>query len=48
MMIFIGAGLMSGAWMVGIALLVLAQKLLPPHPLIDVPLALALVALALI
>jgi hypothetical protein len=28
-----------------IAVVVLAQKLLPPHPAVDVPLALAIVAL---
>ena len=48
MLILAGAGLMSAAWMGAIALVVLAQKLLPPHRLIDVPLAVALVALALI
>jgi predicted metal-binding membrane protein len=39
---------MSAAWMGAIALVVLAQKLLAPRRLIDVPLAVALVALALI
>jgi predicted metal-binding membrane protein len=48
MLILAGAGLMSAAWMGAIALVVLAQKLLPPHRRIDVPLAVALVALALI
>ena len=48
MLILVGAGIMSAAWMVAIALVVLAQKLLPPHRLVDVPLAVALVALALI
>jgi predicted metal-binding membrane protein len=48
MLILAGAGLMSAAWMGAIALVVLAQKLLVPHRLIDVPLAVALVALALI
>jgi predicted metal-binding membrane protein len=48
MLILAGAGLMSAAWMGAIALVVLAQKLLPPRRLIDVPLAVALVALALI
>jgi predicted metal-binding membrane protein len=48
MLILAGAGLMSAAWMGSIALVVLAQKLLAPHRLIDVPLAVALVALALI
>jgi hypothetical protein len=40
--------LMSAAWMGAIALVVLAQELLPPNRLIDVPLAVALVAIALI
>jgi predicted metal-binding membrane protein len=48
MLILAGAGLMSVAWMVAIAIVVLAQKLLPPHRLIDVPIAVALVAIALI
>jgi predicted metal-binding membrane protein len=48
MLILAGAGLMSAAWMVAIALVVLAQKLLPPHRLVDVPIAVALVALALL
>lgn len=48
MLILLGAGVMSAAWMGAIAVVVLAQKLLPPHRLIDVPLAVALVVLALI
>ena len=48
MLILAGAGLMSAAWMIVIALVVLAQKLLPPHRLVDVPLTVALVAFALI
>jgi predicted metal-binding membrane protein len=47
MLILAGAGLMSGAWMVVIAVVVLAQKLLAPHRLLDVPLTVALVAVAL-
>jgi predicted metal-binding membrane protein len=47
MLVLAGAGLMSAAWMGVIAAVVLAQKLLPPHRLVDVPLAVALVALAL-
>ena len=38
-------GVMSVTWMALIALLVLAQKLLPPKASVDVPLALAIVAL---
>jgi predicted metal-binding membrane protein len=48
MLILAGAGLMSTVWMCAVAAVVLAQKLLPPHRALDVPLALALVALALI
>jgi predicted metal-binding membrane protein len=48
MLILAGAGLMSATWMVATALVVLAQKLLPPQRLIDAPLAVAVVALALI
>jgi hypothetical protein len=36
---------MSIALMCAIAVVVLAQKLLPPRPAVDVPLALALIAL---
>ena len=48
MLILVGAGPMSTAWMAAIALVVLAQKLLAPNRLVDVPLAGALVAVALI
>jgi predicted metal-binding membrane protein len=48
MLILAGAGLMSTAWMCAIAAVVVAQKLLPPRAALDVPLAVALVALALI
>jgi predicted metal-binding membrane protein len=48
MLILAGVGLMSTTWMLAIAAVVLAQKLLPPRRAVDVPLALALVALALI
>jgi predicted metal-binding membrane protein len=48
MLILAGAGPMSAAWMGAIALVVLVQKLLPPHRFIDVPLAVALIALALL
>jgi predicted metal-binding membrane protein len=48
MLILAGAGPMSAAWMAAIALAVLAQKLLPPHRVVDGTLAVALVALALI
>jgi predicted metal-binding membrane protein len=45
MLLLLGVGAMSMSWMAVVALLVLAQKLLPPVPAIDVPLALAIVAL---
>jgi predicted metal-binding membrane protein len=40
-------GVMSVAWMLVTAILVLAQKLLPPRAAIDVPLALAIVGLGI-
>jgi predicted metal-binding membrane protein len=48
MAMFLALGVMSVAWMAIVALLVAAQKLLPPKASIDVPLALAIVALGLI
>ena len=48
MLILAGAGPMSAAWMGVIALVVLAQKVLVPRRLIDVPVAAALVTLALL
>jgi predicted metal-binding membrane protein len=48
MAMFIALGVMSVAWMAIVALLVAAQKLLAPKAAIDVPLALAIVALGLI
>jgi predicted metal-binding membrane protein len=45
MLMLVALGVMSITWMVAIAVLVLAQKLLPPKPAIDVPLALAIVVL---
>jgi predicted metal-binding membrane protein len=48
MAILAGAGVMSTAWMCLIAAVVVAQKLLPPRAALDVPVAVALVALALI
>jgi predicted metal-binding membrane protein len=38
-------GVMSVTWMSVVAVLVLAQKLLPPRVTIDVPIALAIVGL---
>ncbi len=48
MAVFVALGVMSVAWMAVVAALVAAQKLLPPRPSIDVPLALAIVVLGLI
>jgi predicted metal-binding membrane protein len=45
MLMLVTLGVMSVTWMVVIAVLVLAQKLLPPSAAIDVPLALAIVGL---
>jgi predicted metal-binding membrane protein len=47
-LVLAGAGAMSTAWMCVIAAVVVAQKLLPPHRALDVPVAAALVAVALI
>jgi predicted metal-binding membrane protein len=48
MLMLVALGLMSLAWMILVALLVLVQKLLPPKPALDVPLALGLIALGLL
>jgi predicted metal-binding membrane protein len=48
MVMLIALGVMSVTWMVGIAVIVLAQKLLPPRTSIDVPLALAIVAFGIL
>jgi predicted metal-binding membrane protein len=47
-LIFVALGVMSVAWMAVIAVLVLAQKLLPAKAAIDVPVALALVGLGIL
>jgi predicted metal-binding membrane protein len=44
----VALGAMSVTWMLVIAAIVLAQKLLPPKPAIDVPLALAIIALGVL
>jgi predicted metal-binding membrane protein len=41
----VALGVMSVAWMAVIAVLVLAQKLLPPKAILDVAVALAIVGL---
>ena len=47
MVMFVALGAMSVVWMSIVAALVLAQKLLPPNAYIDVPVALAIVALGI-
>jgi predicted metal-binding membrane protein len=48
MLTLVAVGVMSVAWMAVIAVIVLAQKLLPPKAVIDVPLALAIVGLGVL
>ena len=48
MLMLVALGVMSVAWMVVVAVLVLAQKLLPAKAAIDVPLALAIVGLGVL
>ena len=48
MLMLVALGVMSVTWMSGIAVLVLAQKLLPPKDAVDVPLALAIVGLGIL
>jgi predicted metal-binding membrane protein len=45
MVVLVAVDVMSIALMCAVAVVVLAQKLLPPHSAVDVPLALAIVAL---
>jgi predicted metal-binding membrane protein len=45
MLVLVAVDVMSIALMGAIAVVALAQKLLPPHPAVDVPLALAIVVL---
>jgi predicted metal-binding membrane protein len=47
MVVLVSLGVMSLTWMAAIAALVLIQKLVPPRVLVDVPVALALVAFGL-
>jgi predicted metal-binding membrane protein len=47
MLVLLAVGAMSVTWMCVITVIVVAQKLLPPRPLLDVPLALALVGLGI-
>jgi predicted metal-binding membrane protein len=48
MVMLVALGVMSVTWMSVVAVLVLAQKLLPPNAIIDVPLALAIIALGIV
>ena len=48
MLMLVGIGVMSVIWMSVIAVLVLAQKLLPPRAAIDVPLALGIIGLGIL
>jgi predicted metal-binding membrane protein len=48
MLLLVALGVMSLTWMSVITVLVLAQKLLPANPVIDVPLALAIVGLGVL
>jgi predicted metal-binding membrane protein len=48
MLMLVALGVMSVTWMSVIALLVLAQKLLPSRAVIDVPLAIAIVGLGIL
>jgi predicted metal-binding membrane protein len=43
MLLFLAVGLMNVTWMCVVAALVLAQKLLPPRSVVDVPVAVAIV-----
>jgi predicted metal-binding membrane protein len=47
MLVLLAVGAMSVTWMAVVAVIVVAQKLLPPRALLDVPLALALVGLGI-
>jgi predicted metal-binding membrane protein len=48
MLMLVALGVMSVPWMFVIAVLVLAQKLLPAKAAVDVPLALAIVGLGIL
>ena len=45
MLVLVAVDVMSIALTCAVAVVVLAQKLFPPHPAVDVPLALAIVAI---
>jgi predicted metal-binding membrane protein len=48
MVVLVSLGVMSIAWTIVVAALVLAQKLLPPRARVDVPVALAIVAVGIL
>jgi predicted metal-binding membrane protein len=48
MVVLLALGAMSVTWMAAVAVVALAQKLLPPTAVIDVPLASAIVALGIV
>jgi predicted metal-binding membrane protein len=48
MVVLVALGVMSIAWTIVVAALVLAQKLLPPRPWVDVPVALAIVGVGIL
>ena len=48
MMMLLALGVMSVAWMAVVAVLVLAQKVLPPRAATDVPVALAIVTVGIL
>jgi predicted metal-binding membrane protein len=48
MLMLVALGVMNLTWMAVIAILVVAQKLLPPKVVIDVPLALAIIGLGIL
>jgi predicted metal-binding membrane protein len=48
MLVLLALGAMSVTWMIVVAVLVLAQKLLPPRATLDVPVALAIVGLGVL
>jgi predicted metal-binding membrane protein len=48
MLLFVALGVMSVLWMAVIAILVAAQKLLPPRAAIDVPVTLAILGLGVL
>ena len=48
MLILIALGVMSIAWMAVLTVLALTQKLLPPRPALDIPVALAIIALGVL